>query len=770
MTFHTRAATDEIYSIFNQPLKAELEAAEDQSLYGSDYEEDDYTSAGESTATGRISAVNSDFGDDETGVFERTQDINADNGFTDQTKTGVSEWTEFSPAEHIPKVYGGSRGDIQGSGSQTNTSVSPQNHPESYGHFGEGEEKENHIHSPSSKESRFVPIEPQDYNPPTGPYRDPYVVAQNRLPFMTPIIEQTEASLASTLFREKGHLSTKTPSKIGRGFAPVTPAIPEVDDLLLSSPFQDYTRTNDAVFEYTTEISSPSKVSDGFMPSIPKSPILQRNGHVIITEHQCNPMDHAIQAKILRSMRPSLHTYPGYHDHKMEDGGNASDIKKYFKNLAKVSKGNGGDRSPTVPPVLCFEGAVRSYAIKRELGEGGFAPVYLVESVDSPDTFTDSEDESDGYDLSPRTPSPKGKIFKTMRNAERGEFEAIKVETNPPSAWEFYMLRIAHVRLGSTSLHRRSTESIIQAHELHHFKDEVILVEDYRNQGTLIDLINLVRAECKAGGTTEAGLDEAVSMFFAVELLRTVEGLHSCGVIHGDLKADNCLVRLDESAALPTSLLDTDLDNADYSPSGGHGWHNRGLTLIDFGRAIDMHAFVPGVQFIADWKVAEHECSEMKECRPWTYQVDLYGLAGIFYIMLFGKYMEVMPVSHTETGNPDRPACGLQRHYKIKESLKRYWEREIWSELFDLCLNPTSEKWTGIERQYCDSKENGDPSAVAGGGKGPSMPMVNSMRLVREKMEMWLAANAARKGLQGHLKKLEALISKKRARRSSEKD
>lgn len=756
MTFHTRAATDEIYSIFNQPLKAELQAGDAESLYGSDYEDDDYTSAGESTATGRISAVHSEFGDEETTAFDRTQDINADEEFGDQT--GVSEWTEYNPAEHIQTIHRESHQHAQGSSCERNNSGSLGEHANT------GEEEED------NEENRFFPIEPDDYNPPTGPYRDPYVLAQNRLPFMTPIIEQTESSLASTLFRdrEKGHLSTKTPSKMGRCFMPpTTPAIPEVEDLLLSSPFQDYTQANETVLEYTRDINASDSLAS-FKTLSPKSPIAKRSGHAIITEPQCNPMDNEIQERILRNVRPALSTFPGYYDHKSELGGNIMDIRKYFK-LAKGSRTSGGDKSPAVPPVLCFPNAARSYAIKRELGEGGFAPVYLVESVDSPDTFTDSEDDdSDEYALNPRTPSPKkGKFSKPLRNVVRGSLEAIKVESNPPSAWEFYILRIAHARLSANSLHRRATDSIVQAHELHYFKDESVLVEDYRNQGTLIDLLNIVNAECRNGvGASDPGLDEVVAMLFAVELFRTVESLHACGVIHGDLKADNCLVRFDEAGfGVPISLLDSDPDTADYSPSGSYGWRNKGLALIDFGRAIDMHAFVPHVQFIADWKVAEHECSEMKECRPWTYQVDMYGLAGIVYIMLFGKYMEVTTASNTENGNGGRAGFGSHRSYRIKETLKRYWERGIWAEVFDLCLNPTSAKWAEIEVQHSNSsKENVDPN-LATNGTGQMLPVLNSMRLVREKMEKWLVTNAGRKGLRGHLIKLETLIAKKRTKR-----
>jgi len=48
----------------------------------------------------------------------------------------------------------------------------------------------------------------------TAPIRDPVAVAQNRIPFMTPINERTESSLApSTMFGEKDYFTSKTPSR-----------------------------------------------------------------------------------------------------------------------------------------------------------------------------------------------------------------------------------------------------------------------------------------------------------------------------------------------------------------------------------------------------------------------------------------------------------------------------------------------------------------------------------------------------------------------------
>ncbi|KAK2740281.1 hypothetical protein FQN57_006161 [Myotisia sp. PD_48] len=765
MTFHTRAATDEIYSIFNQPLKSELERADNpESLCGSDYEDDGFTSTGESTATGLISAINSEYGDEDNELddFDTTK---ARDNFDTQTQggiTGVSEWTDFAATEHISRLALGTQDNKTPYRSQSQSTTPPSPSP-----GGKCSQNQN--------DGTFVLVPPEDYNPPTGPFRDAFVAAQNRLPFMTPIVEKTESSLASTMFRERTYMSSKTPSR--STISGATPAIPEIDDLLMSSPFRDLDHSDDT--EYPDDGGSPGRRASKFRTAPIKSPILQRGipqSRIIIEEAQCNPIELAVREKILANISPPLKTYPGYCDHSVQVGGNSGDIKRYFKALNRSSKTSAGELPQ---PIICLSGSARTYAIQKELGEGGFAPVYLAESIDSPDTFSSDSESEHEFGLRPGKNLWGRGYGKPCRDIDRKSLEAIKVESDA-SAWEFYMLRVASARLEISDIYSRVKESVVQSHEMHVFKDESILIEDYLDQGTLLDLINI-----RTDPGNDQGLDEAVIMFFAVELFRTVEALHACGIIHGDLKPDNCLVRLNPSAsanALATpdtmSLLDNDADfdngNIEYSPTGSFGWRNKGITLIDFGRGIDMHAFLPTVQFIADWKVAAHECTEMKEFRPWTHQIDLYGLAGTIYIMLFGKYMEVCPVNGAKNGggpNGDTISGGLggRKIYRIKESLKRYWEREIWSEVFDLCLNPLSPKWIEIER---DARRTSPlpsfrPEEDLDHENAPVLPMVHSMRLVREKMEAWLVANAGRKGLQHQLNKLAALVTKKKVKRVS---
>jgi checkpoint serine/threonine-protein kinase len=269
----------------------------------------------------------------------------------------------------------------------------------------------------------------------------------------------------------------------------------------------------------------------------------------------------------------------------------------------------------------------------------------------------------------------------------------------------------------------RAVESIVKAHEMHLFKDEGFLLIEYRDQGTVLDLVNHAKSVPNTSGTV-AVMDELLVMFLAVELLRTTEALHAASLIHGDLKSDNCLIRFD-----PTSDHEW---LSKYQPDGSDGWSKKGITFIDFGRGIDMKLFHPGVQFIADWKTDQQDCAEMRELRPWTYQVDYHGLAAVIHSMLFGKYIETVAERSGLLG-------GGPRHYKITTPLKRYWEKDIWSQLFDVLLNPL---------QHATNEENG------------TLPINASLKMCRERMQEHLVANCDKGiGLKSMIRKMEVAMS-----------
>ncbi|CEJ61820.1 hypothetical protein PMG11_10337 [Penicillium brasilianum] len=709
MTMHTRAATDEIYGIFNQPLKAEMDDAAD-SLYGSEYEDEDCASTVDSTGTGHISAASSDFGDDETHTFHKSYDDTeyGDGNTTRADSIAGGDWTEFSVSKDVPGVE---------SADATSHSVVSQGEVESE-------------HGTPEKE-RFIPRMPDDYNPPYGTYRDPAIMAQNRLPFMTPIVERTESSISMTAARSL--YNAKTPSK------PRSPSgVPQMGDLLSSEFGATTPHHGDHTVGSAVDVPfSPT----AFKALAPKA----RRREAIIKDLQCNPTEKGIRNTILNSLEPPLAAYPGYHGH-VQDSNYASMIQKFVKAHNRKSRSADDDRFET--PTLDFLGAERSYIIRRGLGAGAYAPVYLAESVDHQRSYGSDSDEEESIKSNPY-------------DSARYPFEAVKVENGPSSAWEFYMIRTAHERLRNAPQHTRAVDSIVRAHELHVHPRESFLVEDYRGQGTLLDLVNILRNDSiSSTHPSDGGLDESLAMFFSIELFRTIEALHATGILHGDIKADNCLVRLDD--CLPTdpptkalSLLDlgdgstsatSPRDTPAYAPSGAFGWRAKGLALIDFGRAIDMNAFPASVQFLADWESETHECNEIREARPWTHQIDLYGIAGVIHILLFGKYLESTPVRPSDAGTS---AAAGTRTYRIRESLKRYWEREIWGDVFDLLLNPGAERWVAME--------GGDIA-----GSGPVLPVLKSMAYVRGRMEEWLACHAEKKGLALHIRRIETVLAERK--------
>lgn len=703
MTMHTRAATDDIYDIFNAPLKRSSEEGE-ASADDEDYETDsNYTaSVAETTCTTRQISIS------EAGDTEEDQEAKDDD--TSDVRS-LSEWSDFSTRRHVPDINEEDYDDDNRSVvsdliniRDADPSIAFTEHtitapPELDDDDDDMDASIEDELPPHGTRTTFVPIPPEDYVPNPRPYRDPIEVANNRLPFMTPITERTECSLeVDSAGSYRRCAATKTPSKRDEG-------LPEdfegVDLEPLSSPLREVVNETSPIKKFP--LLSKSRPALAPKPAAkvapPKGPLIK--------DAQCNPVDDYIRNDILEKMQPPLSSYPGFYDHQDERYEKGNEIRKFVK-AAKSSR-NSTDRTGNlgVPVVIRLPDVESEYTLKKELGAGAFAPVYLVENS-SPD---ETEDED--------TPVAMGKGAFTVAHNRRSPLEALKMEV-PPSPWEFHMMRLAHNRLGPQ---HRATASLSTALEMHLYQDEAFLLLPFHPHGTLLDVVNLFRAE------SSGVMDETLAMFFTIELFRTVEAMHARQVLHGDLKPDNCLLRLDDIASAGGSL------SAQWRADGSGGWAARGITLIDFGRGIDMRAFVPDVQFVADWKTTAQDCAEIREGRPWTWQIDYHGLAGIVHCLLFGKYIE--------TVRCDVGGLGAGRRYRIREGLKRYWQADIWAECFEVLLNPSG----------CVERE-----------EGGRMPVLKSMRDVRERMEAWLEGNCEKgAGLRALLGRVEAAAKARRA-------
>ncbi|KAH9909181.1 Mad3/BUB1 homology region 1-domain-containing protein [Xylariomycetidae sp. FL2044] len=740
MTLHTRAATDEIYELFNAPLEHSTEGHEsDDDEYMTD---GDYTSGAESTGTTRQVTM-SEAGDDDENTEVKS----------------VSEWSEFTARKHIPQIGDGSdNGSDNGSDDgrdedededgfehndaevsdliDTNDQYDadrfvneedvqmsePDDAPSSPGD------------SPPQTRTRFIPIPPEDYEPPTRPYRDPVEVANNRLPFMTPITERTESSLGVITEAKLPYYNAKTPSR-NDSLDTTTVEEEEEDD-------EDFEPPSSPLREILSDHRDTVRTVHPLLPKPKTTPIVTAPVQVkpkgpIIRDAQCNPVDITIREEILTNMHPPLSSYTGFYDHRDEQCDLGSEIRRFAKSRSKSRRASTEKTDAIMSPVtLSFPEVISEYTVKREIGAGAFAPVYLVENS-APEG--DKENQEDGVAV-------MGKGAFATTHQQRSPHEALKME-QPPSAWEFHIMRLAATRIGP---HHRALASLCAANELHLYRDEAFLFLPFHAHGSVLDVVNFFKSE------PSGVMDEQLAMFFSIELLRTVEALHAHGILHGDLKADNCLLRLDPLLGCSSSSSSSSQQLSQrWSADGAGGWAARGVTLIDFGRGIDMRAFAPNVRFVADWKTSPADCVEMRQGRPWTYQIDYHGLAGIVHCLLFGKYIETVECSN---GGGGAGALGLgalasAKRYKVRESFKRYWQTEIWARLFDVLLNPAAQ-----QQQHAAAEPPG------GGGGAPNnnnklLPVTKALAGVRETMEAWLEANCDKGvGLRGLMARVEAFV------------
>ncbi|XP_069869350.1 mitotic checkpoint serine/threonine-protein kinase BUB1-like isoform X2 [Dipodomys merriami] len=266
---------------------------------------------------------------------------------------------------------------------------------------------------------------------------------------------------------------------------------------------------------------------------------------------------------------------------------------------------------PTIKPKTEFQLGPSLVYVNCLLGEGAFAQVYEA-------------------------------ILGDVNEVKNKQKCILKVQ-KPANPWEFYIGTQLMERLKPTMEYM-----FIKFYSAHLFQNGSILVGELYSYGTLLNAINLYK------NTPEKVMPQAIVISFAIKMLHMIEQVHSCEIIHGDVKPDNFI--------LGNRFLKQD-DDDDLAA---------GLALIDLGQSIDMRLFPKGTTFTAKCETSGFQCTEMLSSKPWNYQIDYFGVAATVYCMLFGTYMRVKNVGGV---------------WKPEGLFRRLPHLEMWEEFFHTMLN-----------------------------------------------------------------------------------
>lgn len=233
-----------------------------------------------------------------------------------------------------------------------------------------------------------------------------------------------------------------------------------------------------------------------------------------------------------------------------------------------------------------------------------------------------------------------GSVFSGVHK-NSGKKVALKQE-RPTNYWEYYICLEVHSRLAN--------EEMIPAFMSIDYalvgNNCSIYISELSEYGSLINVCNKLKKH------DNKNLDEYVVMHLSCQMLDIIDNLHAMEIIHADIKPDNFLLMK------PLSPQPKELS----------------LQLIDFGVSIDTKLFPPKQTFDYVYNDDAFKCIEMRTKRRWTYQLDLYGVAGVMHVLLFGRYMEVA----------QRQPGGI---WMPKQAIPRYFRRQTWDSVFRGLLN-----------------------------------------------------------------------------------
>ncbi|TRY72519.1 hypothetical protein TCAL_10504, partial [Tigriopus californicus] len=335
-----------------------------------------------------------------------------------------------------------------------------------------------------------------------------------------------------------------------------------------------------------------------------------------------------------------------------------------------------------------------------------------------------------------------GKVFKAMKKEDANPNETIadmdvvlKVQ-KPASEWEFYICSEIHQRLRDCHQDQNRFMTIPRCFN---FDDGSVFVSEHQ-QATLLDVVNAM-----TNGLAKS-MFETVALYYLHEMLTIAQQLQTVQIVHGDIKPDNFLI-----PAFPSINED--------AQSGAEVFTTQSrlptLQLIDYGRSIDMSLFPVGTTFTEVFQTQDLRTPEMLRGRPWSYQLDFFGIASTAHVLLHGSYLKLAQKSDDNA------------FFAPQAPLKRWHDGEFWRDFFDAFLNvpsvaelPNLPEWQSRIADLVFRKKIRNFSEVV---SNMSLAMRKSFQKGMQKVSGHVHPKAPRRKFKGQASDLERILTRKRA-------
>eukprot|EP00667_Euglena_gracilis_P004653 EG_transcript_4679 len=232
------------------------------------------------------------------------------------------------------------------------------------------------------------------------------------------------------------------------------------------------------------------------------------------------------------------------------------------------------------------------------------------------------------------------------------------LKLGPPEAlrWEFYLGCELKARVPAPDRRR----FLLPCGESYEFPDVAVLQLACNPNPSLEDYYRLVQGR--------EAISEDLVIFWAIEMLKALEGLLAADVVHG---------AVDLSAWLLRDFPIEDDHWHNWAREGAMGWEYKGLTLADFSQGLDLRLFAqPEAARFVGGAPDRPPCPEQAAHRPWRHHVDAFGVARCLHQLLLQLPIELHQVVEKDV-----------QIWRQTVLFKRWQQREVWQVVFDTLLN-----------------------------------------------------------------------------------